>query len=52
MACDAIQERTAPTCQQVTRSESLIGFGNVPAFTLRQSVFPLNGSGTGVSGRL
>ena len=34
------------------RSDSLTGLGNVPAFTLRQSVGAENGSGAGRPGRL
>ena len=30
VACAVIQARTVPTFQAVTRSESLIGLGNVP----------------------
>ena len=41
-----------PTFQAVTRSESLIGLGNVPAFTLRHSVGAEKGKGAGVSGLL
>jgi hypothetical protein len=52
MACAVIHARTVPTFQAVTRSESLIGLGNVPAFTLRHSVGALNGRGAGVSGLL
>lgn len=33
------------------RSDSLIGFGKVPALTLRQSVGAENGNGVGRSGR-
>lgn len=50
-ACAAIQARTAPTLNAVTRSDSFIGLGNVPAFTLRQSVGAEKGSGAGESGR-
>ncbi len=51
LVCAAIQARTAPTCQAVTRSDNLMGLGNVPAFTLRHSVGALKGRGAGVSGR-
>ena len=50
--CAVIQARTAPTFQPVTRSDSLTGLGNVPAFTLRHKVGALKGSGAGVPGRL
>jgi len=52
IACAAIQARTVPTFQAVTRSDNLHGLGNVPAFTLRHSVGAENGNGAGVSGRL
>lgn len=48
----AIQARTAPTFQAVTLTESLMGFGKVPSFTLRQRVGALKGKGAGVLGRL
>jgi hypothetical protein len=51
MACAVIHARTMPTFQAVTRSDNLIGLGNVPAATLRQSVGALNGKGAGLSGR-
>jgi hypothetical protein len=51
MACAVIQARTVPTFQAVTRSDSLIGLGNVPAFTLRHKVGAEKGRGAGVSGR-
>ena len=50
--CAVIHARTVPTFQAVTRSDSLIGLGNVPAFTMRQSVGAEKGRGAGVSGRL
>ena len=50
--CAVIQARTSPTLKAVTRSESLMGFGNVPAFTLRHSVGAEKGRGAGVSGLL
>ena len=50
--CAVIQARTSPTVKAVTRSESLMGLGNVPAFTLRHSVGAEKGRGSGVSGRL
>lgn len=46
------QALTEPTFQAVTRSDSLIGFGKVPAFTLRHKVGALNGSGAVLVGRL
>jgi hypothetical protein len=52
MACAVIHARTVPTFQAVTRSESLIGLGNVPAFTLRHRVGAEKGRGAGVSGLL
>lgn len=42
----------SPTFQAVTRSDSLTGFGKVPAFTLRQSVGAENGRGAGLLGCL
>ena len=36
----------------VTRADSLTGLGKEPAFTLRQRVGALKGSGAGVPGRL
>lgn len=44
-ACAVIQARTSLTFQQVTRSDSLIGLGKVPAATLRHNVGALNGRG-------
>jgi hypothetical protein len=52
LACAAIQARTSPTLQAVTRSESFTGFTNVPFFTLRQRVGAENGKGAGLSGCL
>ncbi len=40
-----------PTFQAVTRSDSFIGLGNVPAATLRHKVGSLKGSGAVLSGR-
>ena len=50
--CAVIQARTAPTFQQVTRSDSLMGLGNLPAATSRHNVGAENGRGAGVVGRL
>jgi len=50
-ACAAIHARTSPTFQHVTRIESLMGFGNMPLATMRQSVGAEKGRGAGVSGR-
>ncbi len=52
MACAVIQARTVPTFQAVTRSDNLMGAGNVPAFTLRHKVGAEKGRGAGVSGLL
>jgi hypothetical protein len=50
--CEFSQARTSPTRKAVIFAPSLIGWGKVPAFTLRHSVAPLKGSGAGRSGRL
>ena len=50
--CAVIQARTAPTFQQVTRSDNLMGLGNLPAATSRHNVGAENGRGAGVVGRL
>jgi len=52
VACAAIQARTVPTFQAVTRSDNLMGLGNVPFFTLRHSVGAENGKGAGLLGCL
>jgi hypothetical protein len=44
-----IQVRISSTRQAVTRSDSLTGEGNSPAFTLRQSVADENGTMVGIS---
>jgi hypothetical protein len=45
MACADIQARTCPACQAVTRALNLVGFGNLPNFTIRHSVGAENGRG-------
>jgi hypothetical protein len=51
MPCAAIHARTSLTLHPVTRWDNLTGAGNVPSFTLRQSVGALKGSGAGAPGR-
>lgn len=48
--CPCNQARISPTFQAVTRSDSLMGFGNVPALTLRHKVGELNGKGAALFG--
>jgi hypothetical protein len=50
--CWLIQVRTSPTFHAVTLKDNRCGFGNVPAFTLRQRVGALKGSGAGAPGLL
>lgn len=53
MACADIHARTWPTCQAVTRALNLVGWGNLPALTMRHSVGAENGKGaTALQGHL
>lgn len=45
MACADIHARTWPTCQAVTPALNLVGLGNLPALTMRQSVGAEKGRG-------
>ena len=45
VACAVIQARTCPACQAVTLALNLVGFGNLPSFTIRHSVGAENGRG-------
>ncbi len=50
-ACAVIHSRTCETFQAVTLADNLQGAGNLPAFTMRQSVGAENGNGaTALSG--